>query len=262
MSLEIGVLMPEVLGTYGDSGNAVVLAARARKRGIEAQIVEVSIADPIPQTLDIYTIGGGEDAAQHIAAHKLATDPGLANAVAAGKPVLAICAALQVLGHWYTDAAGAKIAGAGLIDAITVPGGSRAIGELRAEPGPDLAAGGATQTLYGFENHGGMTALGPDAAPLSFVTAGVGNWADSSALEQLPDGYYTQISGKKLDGIVQGGIFCSYMHGPVLARNPQLTDLILARALGTELSELAPLEITAIAELRAQRETAINGQLA
>lgn len=135
MNLRIGVLLPEVLGTYGDSGNAEILAFRAQARGIGTEIVHVGIDDAIPDSLDIYTLGGGEDIAQTIAARKLTTDPGLARAVAAGRPVLAICAALQVLGTYYTDAAGTKTAGADMLDVVTLPQGLRAIGELRSEPG-------------------------------------------------------------------------------------------------------------------------------
>ncbi|WP_216395892.1 type 1 glutamine amidotransferase [Arcanobacterium phocae] len=272
MSLRIGVLLPEVLGTYGDSGNAEILAFRAQARGIDAQIVHVGIDEAIPDSLDIYTLGGGEDIAQTIASRKLAADSGLARAVAAGRPVLAICAALQVLGTYYTDADGKKTAGAGLLDVVTLPQGLRAIGELRSEPGPGLAARGVTDTLYGFENHGGGTALGPDASPFGLVTFGTGNGVPGVApartndsrtpdpklvLAGTPDGYVTEVDGRWIDGAVQGSVFATYMHGPVLARNPQLADMLIAMATG---DSLAPLDVPGVADLRAEREQFIAGQ--
>ena len=91
-TLRIGVLMPEVLGTYGDSGNALILAERARRRGIDAEVVHVGLTEEIPESLDIYTLGGGEDTAQALAADKFRGTSGLARALDAGRPLLAICA--------------------------------------------------------------------------------------------------------------------------------------------------------------------------
>lgn len=270
MSLRIGILLPEVLGTYGDSGNALVLKQRAEWRGYAAEIVHVGINDDIPDSLDIYTMGGGEDIAQTIASHKLASDRGLARAVDAGRPVLAICAGMQVLGTYYTDARGAKTAGADLLDVVTLPQGLRAIGELRLDPASSLTASGATQTLYGFENHGGATALGADAQPLGYVTFGTGNGVpgvvpaitndtrtpSDEVLESTPAGYRTAVAGRAIDGAVQGSIFATYMHGPTLARNPEFADLLLARALGVSLTDLAPIDVEKVADLRRERDAA------
>ena len=84
-TLRIGVLMPEVLGTYGDSGNALILAERARRRGIDAEVVHVGLTEEIPDSLDIYTLGGGEDTAQALAADKFRGTSGLARALYAGR---------------------------------------------------------------------------------------------------------------------------------------------------------------------------------
>ena len=89
-TLRIGVLMPEVLGTYGDSGNALILAERARRRGIDAEVLHVGLTEEIPDSLDIYTLGGGEDTAQALAADKFRGTSGLARALDAGRPLLAI----------------------------------------------------------------------------------------------------------------------------------------------------------------------------
>ena len=144
---------------------------------------------------------------------------GLARALDARRPLLAICASLQVLGHWYEDARGARVPGMGVLDITTEPQGHRAIGELVCEPVLD----GLTQTLTGFENHGGGTVLGPDAAPLGRVLSGVGNGT--------PRG--TTPPEVRYDGAVQGSIIATYMHGPALARNPELADLLLQRATGS-----------------------------
>lgn len=234
--LRIGVLMPEVLGTYGDTGNAMVLAERARRRGIPAEIREVSLSERIPESLDIYTLGGGEDTAQSLAAQKFREDPGLIRALDAGRPLLAICASLQVLGHWYRDARNVRVDGLGVLDITTDPQGSRSIGELISEP----LLEGLSAPLTGFENHGGGTVLGPHAQPLGRVLSGVGNGCPEGS-EPGPVAY---------DGAVQGSIIATYMHGPCLARNPELADLLLTRATGLD---LAALPVPGVDELRAER---------
>lgn len=242
-TLRIGVLLPEVLGTYGDSGNAVILRERARLRGMEAEIVNIGMDDAIATEVDVYTLGGGEDSAQAMAAEVLRRDKGLHTFVEAGRPVLAICASLQLLGHWYEDASGTRHSGAGLLDAVTVPQGQRSIGELRARPAVEALA----QTLTGFENHGGATFLGEGTQPLGVVEFGNGN-----STVPCPADFVPRSTPEPVDGAVQGSIIATYMHGPVLARNPELADLLLARAVGVSLADLAPLEIHEVTQLRAQ----------
>ncbi len=108
-TVRIGLVLPDVMGTYGDSGNAVVLRQRLRLRGIDAEIVEITLDDPVPDSLDLYTLGGAEDYAQRLATRHLIRHPGLQRAAAKGAPVLAICAAIQVLGHWYETSAGERV---------------------------------------------------------------------------------------------------------------------------------------------------------
>ncbi len=228
--LNIGLVLPDLLGTYGDDGNALVLRQRARLRGIEAEITRIQLGDAVPDDLDVYTIGGGEDTAQILAAEFLSTDGGLQRAAAHNRPILAICAGLQVLGHSFR-ASGREVAGVGLVDATTTPLEQRAIGEVASTPLID----GLDEPLTGFENHMGGTVLGPQARPLGQVTRGIGN-RDGS-----------------VEGLVQGSIIATYMHGPALARNPQLADYLLAQALGVELAELAPLDLPAVGRLRAER---------
>lgn len=228
-TVRIGLVLPDVMGTYGDNGNALVLRQRLRMRDIDAEVVHITLNDPVPDSLDVYTLGGAEDSAQRLATRHLTRYPGLQNAAARGVPVLAICAAIQVLGHWYETSAGERVDGISLFDVTTSPQATRSIGEVVTEPTLD----GLRQKLSGFENHRGGTTLGPDAAPLAKVTHGVGNGV-----------------GDGREGVVQGSVLGTYMHGPVLARNPELADYLLERALGTN---LAPLELPEVAQLRKER---------
>jgi CobQ-like glutamine amidotransferase family enzyme len=224
----IGLVLPDVMGTYGDGGNALVLRQRLRLRGIAAEVVEITLADPVPESLDLYTLGGAEDYAQRLATRHLLQYPGLQRAAARGAPVLAICAAIQVLGHWYETSAGDRVDGVGLLDLTTSPQDSRTIGELVTQP----SLAGLTQRLTGFENHRGGTVLGPAASPLGAVVKGAGNRV-----------------GDSVDGAVQGSVFATYMHGPCLARNPELADLLLSKVVG----ELAPLQLPEVDLLRRER---------
>ena len=240
--LTIGLVLPDVLGTYGDDGNALVLRERARRRGIDAAIERIMLDDDVPPTHDLYTLGGGEDAAQLIAAARLSSSPGLQAAAADGKPIFAVCAGLQVLGHTFR-AHGNEVEGVGLLDITTAPLPKRATGELAATPTRAGITAELSQPLTGFENHMGATALGPDASALGRVTRGVGNGVDVA----------NSTDGEKVDGVVQGSVIATYMHGPALARNPELADLLLARALDVPLANLEPLELDAVTQLRRER---------
>lgn len=206
-ALRIALVFPTLLGTYGDGGNASVLAQRLRWRGHAAEVIDVAVDAPLPEHADLYVLGGGEDTAQTLAVSRLG---GLARVVDRGAPVLAVCAGFQILGETFLDSHGDTFAGLGLIDCRTdrLPG-PRAVGELLGAPVVDGLAG----RLTGYENHGGRTLLGPAAAPLARVEAGVGN-------------------GDGVDGAVQGSVVATYLHGPALARNPALADWLLSRVTG------------------------------
>lgn len=229
-TVRIGLVLPDVMGTYGDGGNALVLRQRLRMRGYDAEIVEITLGDPVPDSLDVYTLGGAEDSAQRLATRHLTRYPGLQQAASRGVPVLAICAAIQVLGSWYETSAGERVDGVSLIDVTTAPQATRSIGEVVTRPLLD----GLSAPLSGFENHRGGTTLGSDASGLGRVTHGVGNGV-----------------GDGLEGVVQGSVIGTYMHGPALARNPELADLLLQRALGV--TELAPLDLPEVERLRRER---------
>jgi lipid II isoglutaminyl synthase (glutamine-hydrolysing) len=227
-TVRIGLVLPDVMGTYGDGGNAVVLRQRLVLRGIDAEVVDITLSDPVPAELDLYTLGGAEDFAQRLATKHLLRYPGLQRAAERGAPVLAICAAIQVLGHWYETSSGERVDGVGLLDVTTSPQPKRTIGEVVSQPLLD----GLTQRLTGFENHRGGTVLGSAASPLARVISGAGNRA-----------------GDGFDGAVQGSVIATYLHGPCLARNPELADHLLSRVVG----DLAPLELPEVEQLRRER---------
>src|ERR1700684_703313 len=133
-TVRIGLVLPDVMGTYGDGGNAAVLRQRLRLRDTAAEIVEITLADPVPESLDLYTLGGAEDYAQRLATRHLIKYPGLQRAAERGAPVLAICAAIQVLGHWYETSSGERVDGVGMLDLTTSPQSVRSIGELVSRP--------------------------------------------------------------------------------------------------------------------------------
>lgn len=223
--VRIGAVLPDVLGTYSDAGNGTVLRRRLQWRGFDATVVPIRFDDEVPCSLDLYLLGGGEDEAQALGAEQLRKHPGIQRAVERGAVVLAVCAGMQVLGNRFTTSDGAVHPGLGLLDLDTVPGKQRAVGEVITRS--DLLDG----PLTGFENHQGKTTVGAGSQPLGRVSTGVGN-------------------GDGTEGAVTGRVLATYLHGPVLARNPALADLLLSWVLGTE---LAPLELPEVTTLRQER---------
>ena len=227
--VRIALLFPELLGTYGDGGNATVLAQRLRWRGIPAEVVEVAAGEPVPESCDVYLMGGGEDGPQALAVRELEASGALPRALDAGAAVMAVCAGYQVLGNRFLGPDGSSHAGLGLLDCSTSRGkGARRVGELVVDADPDLGL----PPLTGYENHAGVTTLGPGARPLGRVVVGHGN-----------DG------GDGTEGVVSGHVLGTYLHGPVLARNPALADLVLSWVVGP----LEPLEDPEVEDLRAER---------
>lgn len=234
-AVRVGLVYPELLGTYGDRGNAVVLVERCRRREIAAELVEVSAGEPIPSSLDIYLFGGGEDDAQVMAAagmreSRAALDTARVN----GAVIFAVCAGFQLLGSTYEANDGQILDGLGLVDLSTRSGTGRLIGEciVVPEPNTDLSM------LTGFENHGGRTTLGPGVHPLGPVTVGHGNGVANRA-------------GQMVDGVLADHILGTYLHGPVLPRNPALADHLLGWVLGVD--ALTPLADDLVDRLRAER---------
>lgn len=219
-------VFPDLLGTYGDAGNVKALQFQARQHGLELEVITVDPGQPLPRQGDLYVLGGGEDSAQTAAVRALAADGGLQDAASRGAAVFAVCAGYQMLGEYFPDATGSPVAGLGMLDVRTDRLPRRAVGELAAESLlPELP------TLTGYENHGGATHLGSGVQPLARVTAGVGNG----------DGY---------EGAIDSRVVGTYLHGPGLARNPRLADLLLGWCAGVELPALSQPDIDA---LRADR---------
>ena len=233
--VEIVLVYQSLLGIYGDRGNAMVLRQRLAWRGIDAVLTEVDPGDEVPSTGAVYLLGGGEDAAQISAVRALKADGHLFEAIEAGAVLFAVCAGYQIVGKTFTVGEHDEvIQGLGLLDVETRRGPERAVGEvLSAWTRPD----GAESLVTGFENHGGFTYLGADAEPLARMEIGVGNCGDGT------------------DGAVQGNVLGIYPHGPILARNPELADHLLERALGRELDPLPNPELD---ELRRQRIAAVR----
>ena len=226
-TLRIVWIYPDLLSTYGDRGNLLILSRRAALRGIPVETYEVRSDQAMPTTADIYLIGGGEDGPQALAAQRLITDGGLHRAVQQGAAVLAVCAGYQLLGSSFF-AKGARCAGLDLLDLSSDRGETRAVGEVRGDVDPRLGL----PPLSGFENHGGRTHLGPSVSALARVTAGIGN-----------DG--------QTEGAWHGKILGTYAHGPALARNPAIADLLLRWAIGAD--SLQALDDTWADRLRGER---------
>ncbi|WP_061295147.1 type 1 glutamine amidotransferase [Herbidospora cretacea] len=208
-SLRIVWIYPDLLSTYGDQGNVLVLEQRARSRGLPVETVHVRSSDPVPEQGDIYLIGGGEDRPQILGAERLRRDGGLQRAIQRGASLLAVCAGYQIMGSVFGGEEGQPVPGIGLLDISSGRGERRSVGELAAEVDPSLGL----PTLTGFENHMGVTRLGPGVTPLSRTLVGTGN-------------------GDGTEGCFAGKIIGTYLHGPALARNPALADLLLRWAAG------------------------------
>lgn len=232
--VSIALLYPELLGTYGDGGNATVLAQRLRWRDIPTEVIDITAGEAVPTSCEIYLMGGGEDGPQALAVRELRKSRALEKAVNGGAAVLAVCAGFQLLGRQFVGPDGRPHAGLGLLDCSTDRGpGARRVGELVVEPRPDLKL----PALTGYENHAGITRLGPAAEPLGQVVFGHGN-----------------DHGDGTEGAVSGHVVGTYLHGPVLARNPDLADLILSWVVGP----LDPIEDGEVDELRNERIDAVS----
>jgi lipid II isoglutaminyl synthase (glutamine-hydrolysing) len=238
MKVRVGHLYPDRLNIYADRGNLAVLAARAAARGHELEVTPIGLGDAVlPGEADLYYVGGGQDREQALVAPDLvAKGPALHEAVETGAAFLAVCGGYQLLGRFYRDRSAVELPGIGLLPLHTVAGERRMIGDVLLE------CAWAGRTLAGFENHAGRTVLDDGAEPLGRVLAGFGN-----------DG----ASG--FEGCRQGRVYGTYLHGPLLPRNPWLADRLLADALAhatggeVELEPLADeLEIAAHA-VSAQR---------
>jgi CobQ-like glutamine amidotransferase family enzyme len=224
VTIRVAHLYPEYLNIYADRGNIAVLSSRARWRGIGFEVEPVTLGDELrPGEHDLLYIGGGQDREQALIAPDLAArGEAIREAVAGGAAVLAVCGGYQLLGRFYRGRDGDVLPGAGIFPHETVAGERRMIGDclLACELEP-----GVRETLAGFENHAGVTRLDEGAEPLGRVIAGFGNDGESG------------FEGIRVDGAIG-----TYLHGPLLPRNPWLADWLLERALEHRLGERRALE--------------------
>jgi len=227
MKIVVGHLYPDYLNIYADRGNIAVLSQRAAWRGHELDVRSISIGEGIdPGEHDLLYIGGGQDREQAVVAQDLVVKAAeVRESIAEGAAVLAVCGGYQLLGRSYRDFHGAELPGIGVFPFDTVAGDTRMIGDvlLECELEP-----GVRRTLAGFENHAGRTHLDAGAQPLGRVVAGFGN-----------DG----VSG--WEGCRVGRAVGTYLHGPLLPRNPWFADWLLEQALAHRLGEapeLTPLD--------------------
>jgi lipid II isoglutaminyl synthase (glutamine-hydrolysing) len=214
MRIRVGHLYPDYLNIYADRGNIAVLSRRARLRGHELELEAIGLGDVLdPGAHDLLYVGGGQDREQLLVAPDLAVKgSAIREAVERGAAVLAVCGGYQLLGRGYRGRDGSFMPGAGLFAHETVAGTTRMIGDVlldcELEPG-------VRRPLAGFENHGGRTLLDARAVPLGRVVHGFGNDGES--------GY---------EGCRLGRAVGTYLHGPLLPRNPWLADWLLEQALG------------------------------
>ena len=209
LKISIAYLYPKLLNLYGDIGNVITLKKRCEWRGIEIEFDEIEIGDSINDH-DLYFIGGGQDKQQQDVARELYKNKeNLLTQRDSGSVFLGICGGYQLLGHYYQPFDGEKLKGISLLDAYTVAGKKRFIGNVTAKT--DLVA---PETLVGFENHSGLTYLQGDTKPLAVVTTGNGN------------------NGKdKTEGAYYKNVFGTYLHGSFLPKNPHFADFLIELAL-------------------------------
>ena len=225
--LRIAHLWPSLLNVAGDGGNVTAVEARCRWRGIATETVGYEAGDPIPDlaTFDIVFVQGGQDVEMTLVAADLPRVAGaLRDAADAGVVMLPVCAGLQLLGHAYIPSAGPALEGAHVLDLETRGGGQRFMQHAACE----VTIDGETDTVVGFENHSGVTELGPGAVPFGRVVAGAGN--------NGRDGN---------EGARRDNVFATYLHGPVLPKNPWLADMLVRIALSRKAGGrvlLAPLD--------------------
>ncbi len=214
-------LYPREMNIYGDTGNVLVLRRRLQWRGLDVRVAPVNVGDPIPEDADILLGGGGQDAAQgEIGVDFVARAPQLRELADDGVVMLAICGSYQLLGHEFVTHDGVRIPGAGVLDVRTVGSATRLIGNNHLDTPGGLR-------LVGYENHSGLTTLGPGATPLGTTAFGRGNNGQDGT-----------------EGAVRDNVFGTYLHGPVLAKSPEFADELLRLALARRAlpQELTPLD--------------------
>jgi lipid II isoglutaminyl synthase (glutamine-hydrolysing) len=220
MKLTIGWLYASTMNIYGDRGNVIALRRRAEWRGIPVVVREIGIGQPIPAGVDCFFWGGGQDQEQVAVADDLrgAKGEALRAAVEDGAALLAVCGGYQLLGHEYRPHDAKPLSGIGLFDMMSVAGPERFIGNVVVDS--------QWGELVGFENHSGLTTLGPGVSPMGKVRVGRGNNGRDGT-----------------EGAIYRNAIGCYLHGSLLPKNPALADWLVERALERRygIVELPPL---------------------
>ncbi|KKI17238.1 type 1 glutamine amidotransferase [Leucobacter sp. Ag1] len=205
--LVIVSLYPRDMNIYGDRGNVLSLARRARLQGFEPRIIEINPGDPLPDRIDIMVGGGGQDSGQGRVAIDLVDKRDRIRELAEdGTPMLMICGLYQLFGHRFVTYTGEELVGIGVLDVETRGDDTRMIGNIVLESDE-------FGEIIGYENHSGVTTLGPGSVPFGRVTQGAGN--------NPSDG---------VEGARTGNVIGSYLHGSLLPKNPAISDFLIARA--------------------------------
>jgi CobQ-like glutamine amidotransferase family enzyme len=223
-------LYPELLNLYGDTGNILTLVKRCQWRGINLDIVNYNVGDKGDfKDVDIFFIGGGADSDQIIAGHDMKNiKPELKDAVEEGKALLAICGGYQLLGHYYQNKDDTAY-GLGLLDFYTEPGDSYFVGNIVVRT--------HDYHLVGFENHTGRTWLN-GLKPLGYVVSGFGNNGEDQT-----------------EGLRYKNVIGTYLHGPLLPKNPKLCDEIISIALKNKYNIESLEELDDSLEIKAREHT-------
>ena len=236
ISIRICHLYPRLLSVAGDRGNLLALTQRCAWRGIRSTVCEADVGEaPDFTEFDLILLHGGQDCEMRVAARDLEMKAGsLREAIEGGVVVLAVCAGYQLLGKYYAPVDAPPINGIGVLDAVTEGGSTRFMGHIVVAC--DLGQGGQRQ-LVGFENHSGRTYLGPGAAPLGQVVAGSGNNGRDGT-----------------EGARFREVYATYLHGPVLPKNPWMTDHLISRALLHRYRDVGTLDSLTLLEDQTEAE--------
>jgi hypothetical protein len=236
MKLVIGYFYPKLLNLYGDDGNVQILTFRAKSRGFDVEEIhitpDVKVTSNQMNSLNVIFMGGGPDSSQKGMYEDLVSDKGpyLKEYIESGGVGLFICGSYQLLGNYYKSSDGTVLEGLKIFDLHTKHFGNkkpRCIGNVVCEIAPELrhdsifnAVNRVGSTLVGFENHGGRTYLGDKMLPLAKTIMGHGNNSEDGT-----------------EGVLYKNVMGTYLHGPILARNPHLADYLIAKSLGLETLE-------------------------
>ena len=237
--ITIGWLYPELMSTYGDRGNVMILAKRGEWRsiGVTVRNIDFTTKTKEIEKYDLIFGGGAQDRQQGIVIEDLLRKKGpvLSRMIASGTPGLFVCGSPQLLGHFYMTGAGEKLQGLGIFDMETRHPGKntpRCIGNLIGEVHEDFFkeysavkfSMNQPNTVVGFENHGGRTYLGKGVKPFARVLYGHGNNGEDST-----------------EGAVYKNCIATYSHGPFLSKNPHIADWLIAKTLEVKYGKTIPL---------------------